>query len=68
VYGFDVDGVFWLDPADEGRVLNAWGTEYSTRHVSPAGALPDPVAFGFPSSTWTADAAEYRCSPRPRAA
>jgi hypothetical protein len=24
----------WLDPADEGRVPNGWGSEYSVRHVA----------------------------------
>jgi len=24
----------WLDPADEGRVPNGWGSEYSIRHVA----------------------------------
>ena len=34
VYCFSVDGVMWLDPADEGRVPNGWGSEYSVRHVA----------------------------------
>jgi 1,4-alpha-glucan branching enzyme len=33
VYGFDVDGAFWLDPFDEGRLPNGWGSEYSVRSV-----------------------------------
>ena len=38
VYCFSVDGVMWLDPADEGRVPNGWGSEYSVRHVASAAA------------------------------
>lgn len=34
VYMFCVDGVMWLDPADDGRISNAWGSEYSTRYVA----------------------------------
>ena len=33
VYCFDVDGTYWLDPHDEGRVPNGWGSEYSVRFV-----------------------------------
>jgi anti-sigma B factor antagonist len=33
VYCFDVDGTAWLDPADEGRIPNGWGSEYSIRYV-----------------------------------
>ena len=33
VYHFDVDGAVWLDPNDDGRMRNAWGSEYSVRHV-----------------------------------
>lgn len=40
VYCFSVDGVMWLDPTDEGRVPNGWGSEYSVRHV----ATEEPVA------------------------
>ncbi len=40
VYGFYVDGTFWLDPCDEGRVLNCWGSEYSVRNVG--GSPPAP--------------------------
>ena len=35
IYHFDVDGACWLDPADEGRVPNAWGTHYSSRELQP---------------------------------
>lgn len=38
VYHFSVDGMFWLDPSDEGRILNGWGSEYSVRHVRTADA------------------------------
>ena len=34
VYTFSVDGVMWLDPQDEGRLPNGWGSEYSVRHVA----------------------------------
>ena len=40
VYGFDVDGTFWLDPNDEGRVPNGWGSEYSTRLIRPPVSRP----------------------------
>jgi 1,4-alpha-glucan branching enzyme len=33
VYVFWVDGTIWLDPEDDGREANAWGSEYSIRHV-----------------------------------
>ena len=33
LYYFDVDGVPWLDPDDDGRVPNGWGSEYSVRRV-----------------------------------
>ncbi len=33
VYCFDVDGAYWLDPNDEGRIPNGWGSEYSVRYV-----------------------------------
>ena len=36
VYGFDVDGTFWLDPFDEARMSNGWGSEYSIRFVRPS--------------------------------
>lgn len=34
VYVFLVDGVMWLDPKDDGRIPNGWGSEYSIRHVA----------------------------------
>jgi len=40
VYLFSVDGALWLDPADDGRIPNGWGSEYSTRHV-PAVIMAD---------------------------
>ncbi len=40
VYCFDVDGAYWLDPNDEGRIPNGWGSEYSVRYVR--GLNPDP--------------------------
>ena len=33
VYCSDVDGASWFDPNDEGRIPNAWGSEYSVRDV-----------------------------------
>jgi len=33
VYCFEVDGAYWLDPNDEGRIPNGWGSEYSVRFV-----------------------------------
>ncbi len=33
LYHFSVDGAYWLDPYDEGRVPNCWGSEYSLRYV-----------------------------------
>jgi hypothetical protein len=30
-----VDGAMWLDPEDEGRLPNGWGSEYSLRHITP---------------------------------
>jgi 1,4-alpha-glucan branching enzyme len=33
VYRFCVDGILWLDPADEGRVTNGRGWECSVRYV-----------------------------------
>jgi hypothetical protein len=44
VYCFDVDGAYWLDPNDEGRIPNGWGTEYSVRYVH--GANPHPPRQG----------------------
>lgn len=44
VYCFSVDGVMWLDPADEGRVPNGWGSEYSVRHVAS-----EPVLAALPA-------------------
>jgi Glycogen recognition site of AMP-activated protein kinase len=34
VYMFWADGVMWLDPDDEGRIPNTWGSEYSLRQVT----------------------------------
>lgn len=41
-YCYDVDGACWLDPEDQGRVPNDWGTEYSLREVSPGSRRPAP--------------------------
>ena len=40
VYCFDVDGTYWLDPHDEGRVPNGWGSEYSIRLVRQLSEFP----------------------------
>jgi Glycogen recognition site of AMP-activated protein kinase len=42
IYTFIVDGMIWLDPEDDERIPNGWGSEYSVRHVSgePASAAP----------------------------
>jgi hypothetical protein len=34
VYLFSVDGATWLDPRGDGRIPNAWGSEYSVRDVT----------------------------------
>jgi AMP-activated protein kinase-like protein len=48
LYHFSVDGRFWLDPHDEGRVPNGWGSEYSIRHVRAADApAPQPLTDPF---------------------
>jgi 1,4-alpha-glucan branching enzyme len=36
VYLFSVDGVMWLDPEDDDRIPNGWGSEYSIRKVTEA--------------------------------
>jgi 1,4-alpha-glucan branching enzyme len=33
VYCFDVDGAYWFDPNEEGRIPNGWGSEYSVRYI-----------------------------------
>jgi hypothetical protein len=40
VYAFSADGALWLDPEDQERVPNGWGSEYSVRYV---GAQPAAV-------------------------
>jgi len=37
IYCFNVDGAYWLDPNDDGRVPNGWGSEYSVRYVGASG-------------------------------
>ena len=46
VYYFDVDGVPWLDPDDDGRVPNGWGSEYSVRRVGEASPAPPTARLG----------------------
>lgn len=50
VYLFEVDGEGRLDPDDEERMPNSWGSEYSIRYVgaAPAGAK-DTEAPGTPT-------------------
>jgi 1,4-alpha-glucan branching enzyme len=40
VYLFCVDGVMWVDPEDEERLPNGWGSEYSVRRVAEGHVLP----------------------------
>ena len=44
VYLFCVDGAMWLDPEDEGRLPNGWGSDYSVRHIVAGEALRDQHA------------------------
>jgi 1,4-alpha-glucan branching enzyme len=44
VYLFCVDGAMCLDPKDEGRVPNSWGSEYSVRHIVAEPASMEMVA------------------------
>ncbi len=46
LYYFDVDGVPWLDPNDDGRVPNGWGSEYSVRRVGEAPPAPAAARLG----------------------
>ena len=43
VYYFDVDGTIWLDPFDEGRVANGWGSEYSVRNIASSSEPPSAL-------------------------
>jgi 1,4-alpha-glucan branching enzyme len=43
VYCFDVDGTTWLDPNDNGRTPNGWGSEYSVRNVEPISEQPSSL-------------------------
>jgi hypothetical protein len=43
VYYFDVDGAAWLDPNDDRRIPNGWGSEYSVREVRQPAEAPMPV-------------------------
>ena len=42
VYTFSVDGTTWLDPADDGRIPNGWGSEYSVRQIA-VGLAANPL-------------------------
>jgi 1,4-alpha-glucan branching enzyme len=46
VYLFAVDGVMWLDPEDDERLPNGWGSEYSVRHVAAETAPVEVTAHG----------------------
>lgn len=46
IYYFDVDGVPWLDPDDDGRVPNGWGSEYSVRRVGKTTQAPPTARLG----------------------
>lgn len=46
VYCFDVDGISWLDPDDDGRIPNGWGSEYSVRMVRQAAGAPQKIPAG----------------------
>ncbi len=46
IYYFDVDGVPWLDPDDDGRVPNGWGSEHSVRRVGEAPPAPPTARVG----------------------
>lgn len=51
IYCFDVDGAAWLDPADDGRMPNGWGSEHSIRDVregSPVSAAVRPAEHLLP--------------------
>lgn len=37
LYLFSVDGVTWLDPDDDDRAANGWGSEYSVRRITLKG-------------------------------
>jgi anti-sigma B factor antagonist len=43
VYCFDVDGATWLDPNDQGRTSNDWGSEFSIRNIEPISQPPSPL-------------------------
>ena len=54
VYLFDVDGEFWLDPDDEERMRNSWGSEYSVRYVvTTAAGAEDAEGPGEPPGRLT---------------
>jgi len=44
VYYFDVDGAYWLDPNDDGRVPNARGSEYSVRYIKLLSDVSPPAS------------------------
>ncbi len=49
VYCFSVDGDAWLDPGDEERIPNGWGSEYSVRYVRPASDSRAPALQSQPA-------------------
>ena len=48
IYCFSVDGMPWLDPCDDERVPNGWGSEYSVRYVRNAQIRGEQHADGQP--------------------
>ncbi len=55
VYCFDVDGIAWLDSADDGRVPNGWGSEYSIRNVNKSGMLDEINQTSKVTKEWRRD-------------
>jgi anti-sigma B factor antagonist len=61
VYCFDVDGTIWLDPNDQGRIPNDWGSEHSVRNVpeTPSTLHPPkllaPIQGGAQILEWTTE-------------
>jgi 1,4-alpha-glucan branching enzyme len=51
VYLFAVDGEFWLDPDDEERMPNSWGSEYSVRYIGATPADAKDVEIAGPRKT-----------------
>jgi anti-anti-sigma factor len=74
VYYFDVDGTTWLDPQDDGRIPNGWGSEYSVRNVAPISEPPSslrslsdqvPIGGGAQVFEWRAEETPEATTLRP---